>query len=77
MQRERPAWVAFGPCSPLSGSSSPAPVGGSIGAWIVAAVVITMTAPALQSTQDQSEFLPSHYESVQALTVQQEAFPRS
>ena len=46
-----------------------------IGAWIVAAVVIAMTAPALQSTQDQSEFLPSHYESVQALTVQQEAFP--
>jgi len=46
-----------------------------IGAWIAAAVVIAMTAPALQSTQDQSEFLPSHYESVKALTVQQEAFP--
>jgi putative drug exporter of the RND superfamily len=46
-----------------------------IAAWIVAAVVIAMTAPALQSTQDQSEFLPRHYESVKALTVQQEAFP--
>ena len=46
-----------------------------IAAWIVAAVVIAMTAPALQSTQDQSEFLPSHYESVKALAVQQEAFP--
>ncbi len=46
-----------------------------IAAWIVAAVVIAMTAPALQSTQDQSEFLPAHYESVKALTVQQEAFP--
>ncbi len=46
-----------------------------IAAWIVAAVVIAMTAPALQSTQDQSEFLPGHYESVKALTVQQEAFP--
>ena len=46
-----------------------------IAAWIVAAVVIALTAPALQSTQDQSEFLPSHYESVKALTVQQEAFP--
>lgn len=46
-----------------------------IAAWIVAAVVIAMTAPALQSTQDQSEFLPKHYESVKALTVQQEAFP--
>lgn len=46
-----------------------------IAAWIVAAVVIAMTAPALQSTQDQSEFLPSHYESVKALALQQEAFP--
>ncbi len=46
-----------------------------IAAWIVAAVVIAVTAPALQSTQDQSEFLPGHYESVKALTVQQEAFP--
>jgi RND superfamily putative drug exporter len=47
-----------------------------IAAWIVAAVVIALTAPALQSTQDQSEFLPKHYESVKALTVQQEAFPQ-
>src|SRR4051794_25873515 len=46
-----------------------------IAAWIVAAVVIAATAPPLQSTQDQSEFLPSHYESVKALTLQQEAFP--
>ncbi len=46
-----------------------------IAAWIAAAVIIAATAPALQSTQDQSEFLPSHYESVKALTVQQEAFP--
>jgi len=45
-------------------------------AWIVAALVIALTAPALQSTQDQSEFLPKHYESVQALAVQQEAFPQ-
>lgn len=46
-----------------------------IAAWIVAAVVIAVTAPPLQSTQDQSEFLPAHYESVKALTLQQEAFP--
>jgi RND superfamily putative drug exporter len=46
-----------------------------IAAWIVAAVVISLTAPALQSTQDQSEFLPKHYESVKALALQQEAFP--
>ena len=46
-----------------------------IAAWVVAAGIIAATAPALQSTQDQSEFLPAHYESVQALAVQQEAFP--
>ena len=46
-----------------------------IAAWIIAAVGIVATAPALQSTQDQSEFLPRHYESVKALTLQQEAFP--
>ncbi len=38
-------------------------------------MVIAVAAPALQSTQDQSEFLPGHYESVKALAVQQEAFP--
>ena len=46
-----------------------------IGAWLVAAVVVVSTAPSLTSTQDQSEFLPKHYESVKALTLQQEAFP--
>ena len=47
-----------------------------IAGWVVAAAVIIMTAPALQSTQDESEFLPAHYESVKALTLQQEAFPQ-
>ena len=46
-----------------------------IGAWILVAIGIVATAPALTSTQDQSEFLPRHYESVKALTLQQEAFP--
>ena len=46
-----------------------------IGVWLIAAVGIVATAPALQSTQDQSEFLPRHYESVKALELQQEAFP--
>ncbi len=46
-----------------------------IAAWLVAAAVILTTAPALESTQDQSEFLPKHYESVRALAVQQKAFP--
>jgi RND superfamily putative drug exporter len=46
-----------------------------IGVWLVAAVVIVSTAPKLTSTQDQSEFLPRHYESVKAMALQQKAFP--
>ncbi|NUR05505.1 MAG: MMPL family transporter [Nocardioidaceae bacterium] len=46
-----------------------------VAAWVVAAVVVVSTAPALTSTQDQSEFLPRHYESVQAQALQQKAFP--
>ncbi|NHA01646.1 MMPL family transporter [Nocardioides sp. W3-2-3] len=37
-----------------------------IAAWIVLAGVVATLAPALQSTQDNSEFLPDHYESIQA-----------
>lgn len=45
-----------------------------IGAWVLLAVVVTATAPALESTQDNSEFLPDHYESIQALNLQSEKF---
>ncbi|PWN04705.1 hypothetical protein DJ010_03555 [Nocardioides silvaticus] len=45
-----------------------------IAAWIVLAVVVSATAPALQSTQDNSEFLPDHYESIEAADLQQEKF---
>ena len=44
--------------------------------WIVVSVVIIATAPKLSATSDQSEFLPSHYESVKALAVQLDAFPQ-
>jgi RND superfamily putative drug exporter len=44
--------------------------------WLVAAVGLAMTAPKLQSTSDQSAFLPKHYESIQAIDVQQKAFPQ-
>ncbi len=44
--------------------------------WIVVSVVIVATAPKLSPTSDQSEFLPSHYESIQAATLQQKAFPQ-
>lgn len=44
-------------------------------AWLIAAVAIIATAPSLTSTTDESEFLPSHYESVKAIALQQSAFP--
>ncbi len=43
--------------------------------WLVAAVVIAMTAPALASNSNESSFLPSSYESIQAMDLQQNAFP--
>jgi RND superfamily putative drug exporter len=45
--------------------------------WIVAAVAIVAFAPKLQSTTDEASFLPSHYESIQAQDLQQEAFPQA
>ena len=44
-------------------------------AWIVFAGAVIALAPALKSTSDQSEFLPDHYESIKAATLQEEAFP--
>ncbi len=43
--------------------------------WIVVSVVVIATAPKLSATSDQSEFLPSHYESIKAANLEQEAFP--
>ncbi|QLY31800.1 MMPL family transporter [Nocardia huaxiensis] len=48
-----------------------------IGAWLIAIVAIVAGAPKLTATTDQSDFLPSHYESIQALEMQQQAFPDS
>ncbi|MFI9272357.1 MMPL family transporter [Kitasatospora sp. NPDC052896] len=44
-------------------------------AWIVAAVAIVATAPKLTAQTDESAFLPSHYESIQASDLQTKAFP--
>jgi putative drug exporter of the RND superfamily len=44
--------------------------------WIIVSVVVIATAPKLSATSDQSEFLPSHYESIKAATLQQKAFPQ-
>ncbi|MGK8553719.1 hypothetical protein [Nocardia gipuzkoensis] len=48
-----------------------------IGLWVLLAIAVVASAPELESTTDQSAFLPSHYESIQALEMQQEAFPQS
>lgn len=46
-----------------------------IAGWVVFAVVVVAFAPPLEATTDQSEFLPSDYESIQAAELQAEAFP--
>ncbi|MET9662105.1 MMPL family transporter [Streptomyces sp. NPDC006510] len=45
-------------------------------AWVIAAVALVSLAPQLKPTQDQADFLPSHYESVQVGKVQERAFPQ-
>ncbi|HEY3528043.1 MAG TPA: MMPL family transporter [Nocardioides sp.] len=42
--------------------------------WILVSVLIIFTAPKLSATSDQSEFLPSKYESIRAANLQTEAF---
>ncbi|MGH3743320.1 MAG: MMPL family transporter [Mycobacteriales bacterium] len=48
-----------------------------IGIWVVAAIVVGAFAPTLSSTTNEADFLPSHYESVQAEHLQQQAFPEA
>jgi RND superfamily putative drug exporter len=45
--------------------------------WVVAAVLVIVFAPKLSATTDESAFLPSHYESIQAQDIQQKAFPQA
>jgi putative drug exporter of the RND superfamily len=46
-----------------------------VASWVVFAAVVVAFAPSLQTTTDQSEFLPEDYESIQAANRQAEAFP--
>jgi RND superfamily putative drug exporter len=48
-----------------------------IGLWVVAAILVIGFSPKLNATTDESAFLPSHYESIQALDIQQKAFPQA
>ncbi|MCM6776021.1 MMPL family transporter [Nocardia sp. CDC159] len=49
----------------------------TIGLWLLGVVAVVATAPKLTTTTDQSEFLPSHYESIQAMRLQEGAFPNT
>ncbi|MFE3190263.1 MMPL family transporter [Nocardia sp. NPDC059240] len=46
-----------------------------IALWVLATIAVVGLAPKLTATTDQSAFLPSHYESIQAMDLQQKAFP--
>jgi putative drug exporter of the RND superfamily len=48
-----------------------------IAVWIVAAVAIVATAPALPTTTNEASFLPSSYESIKAQNLQNQAFPQA
>jgi RND superfamily putative drug exporter len=48
-----------------------------IALWVVAAVAIIATAPALPTTSNESSFLPSNYESIRASSLQDKAFPQT
>jgi RND superfamily putative drug exporter len=45
--------------------------------WLVAGVAIIAFAPKVTATTDEASFLPTHYESIQALNIQQAAFPQA
>src|ERR1044072_3973831 len=48
-----------------------------IGAGVVLAVIVVALAPSLETTTDEEEFLPDHYESIKAATVQEDEFSDS
>ncbi|HEY7145773.1 MAG TPA: MMPL family transporter [Streptosporangiaceae bacterium] len=48
-----------------------------IAIWVVAAVAVIATAPALPTTASESSFLPKNYESIRAASLQDKAFPQT
>lgn len=48
----------------------------TIVAWIITAVALASLAPELKSSTDQTDFLPSRYESAQVEKIQEESFPQ-
>jgi RND superfamily putative drug exporter len=45
--------------------------------WLIAVVAIVASAPGLPSNSDESSFLPSSYESIKAMDLQEKAFPQA
>jgi putative drug exporter of the RND superfamily len=48
-----------------------------IAAWILVTVAVVATAPGLPTTSSESSFLPSNYESIRAISLQDQAFPQA
>ena len=48
-----------------------------IAVWIIAAIAVIATAPALPTTSNEASFLPSSYESIKAQNLQDQAFPQA
>jgi len=48
-----------------------------IALWVIAAVAVIATAPALPTTSNESSFLPGSYESIRAASLQDQAFPQA
>jgi len=48
-----------------------------IAAWLVITVLVTAFHPKVESTTNQADFLPHHYESIQATDLLQKAFPQA
>jgi RND superfamily putative drug exporter len=48
-----------------------------IAGWIIIAIAVIATAPALPTTTNEASFLPSSYESIKAQNLQDQAFPQS
>ena len=48
-----------------------------IALWIIIAVAVVATAPALPTTSNESSFLPKDYESIRAASLQDKAFPQA
>jgi len=48
-----------------------------IALWVIAAVAVIATSPGLPTTSNESSFLPKSYESIQAASLQDQAFPQA